>query len=191
MLQEQLNRELERLLTTVDLLPVVTVDSVDHALSLAEQLLAQGINAIEITLRTEAALAALAPVKEAFPDMLVAAGTVCTAEQMQAVADAGAELALSPAFSASLVEASQSVQLPFMPGVATPSEMLAGAELGLCYFKLFPAVAVGGLQLLKSVAAPLPDFKFCPTGGLTEANYQEFLDLPNVVCVGGSWMVPG
>lgn len=190
MAQEELNQQLEQLLAPIDILPVVTVESADHALRIAEQLLSQGINAIEITLRTEAALAALEPVQKAFPDMLVAAGTVCTAEQMRAVADAGASFALSPAFSATLVEASQSLQLPFMPGVATPSEMLAGAELGLCYFKLFPAVTVGGLQLLKSVAAPLPDFKFCPTGGLNESNYREFLDLPNVVCVGGSWMVP-
>lgn len=187
--QEELNRELGRLLAPVELIPVVTVDSVDHALSLAGQLLAQGFNAIEITLRTEAALAALASVKADYPDMLVAAGTVRTAEQMQAVANTGVDLALSPAYSAALVEAAQVLQLPFMPGVATPSEMLAGAEQGLCYFKLFPAVAVGGLRLLKSIAAPFPDFKFCPTGGITEANYQEFLALPNVVCVGGSWMV--
>ena len=190
MTQERLNRKLEQLLSNVELLPVVTVADTDDALRLAEKLQNSGLNAVEITLRTDAALQSLSAVKSAFPDLTVAAGTVVNAEQMQAVADAGVDFAVSPGMTRELVDASLQANLPYLPGVATPSEMLVAGELGFCYLKLFPAMSVGGLSLLKSIAAPLPQFKFCPTGGLNEGNYEEFLALPNVVCVGGSWMVP-
>ncbi len=189
--QQELNVRLTAMLKAAQLLPVVTVSSVEQALELSGELLRQGLTAVEITLRSAAALPALTAVKQAYPELLVAAGTVNTPTQMQAVAEAGVDFAVSPGTTPALIAASQTLALPYLPGVATPSEMLAAGERGLEYLKLYPAVAVGGVALLKSIASPLAQFKFCPTGGLNESNYEEFLVLPNVVCVGGSWMVPG
>ncbi|MBL4828118.1 MAG: bifunctional 4-hydroxy-2-oxoglutarate aldolase/2-dehydro-3-deoxy-phosphogluconate aldolase [Spongiibacteraceae bacterium] len=177
-------------LDKASVLPVLTVTDVDMAIALSDALQRGGINAVEITLRTDAGLEALSAVKKALPSMIVAAGTVNTPEAMDAVAKAGVDFAVSPGMTANLVKHAAAIDLPFLPGVATPSDVLQGAELGLENFKLFPAAAVGGLALLKSMAAPLADFRFCPTGGLTQDNFSEYLSLPNVVCVGGSWMVP-
>ncbi len=189
-MQAKLNQRLESMLTAVELLPVVTIDRVEDALPLAAALQERGIHAIEITLRTAAAIEAIHSVRAACPDMLVAAGTVTTPEQMQQVSELGVDMVISPAMTETLIGASQQLGVPYLPGVATPSEVLRGGELGLEFFKLFPAVAVGGVALLKSMAAPMPQYRFCPTGGLNESNYKEFLALPNVICVGGSWMVP-
>lgn len=172
------------------IVPVVTVDSEQQAVSLAEALYAGGISVIEITLRTEAALAAIEAVKSAHTNITVLAGTVSTPEAMQAVQQAGADGAISPAFSIALLESARQVGIPFLPGVATPSEVLSGLEQGISEFKLFPAAAVGGIALLKSLAAPLSQAQFCPTGGLNMDNFTDYLNLPNVMCVGGSWMVP-
>lgn len=170
-------------------MPVVTVENEQQAVSLAQALYDGGISVIEITLRTEAALASIQAVKSAHQDMIVLAGTVNTNETMQAVQQAGADGAISPAFSEALVDKAQEIDMPFLPGVATPSEVLKGLEHGLDEFKLFPAAAVGGVSLLKSIAGPLPQAKFCPTGGLSFDNFNDYLSLPNVMCVGGSWMV--
>ena len=170
--------------------PVVTIRSVEQALSLAAALQEGGINVIEVTLRTPAALDCIAALKRENSGMLVLAGTVTTPQLMRDVSEAGADGAISPAYSSLLLEAAKQVDMPFLPGVATPSEVLAGMEAGLDEFKLFPATAVGGLSLLKGIGAPMPKAKFCPTGGLNESNFTDFLALQNVMCVGGSWMVP-
>jgi 2-dehydro-3-deoxyphosphogluconate aldolase / (4S)-4-hydroxy-2-oxoglutarate aldolase len=176
------------MITEAAVLPVLTVAGADVAVALSRALATGGIRAVEITLRTEAALGAIQAVKRALPELIVAAGTVTTVDQMVAVSDAGADFAVSPGMTEALIGKATSLSLPFLPGVATPSEVLRGRELGLDCFKLFPAVAVGGLSLLKSLADPLADVSFCPTGGLTQENFTDFLALPNVVCVGGSWM---
>ena len=178
-------------LDSISVLPVLTVSDIEMAIELTGALKKGGINAVEITLRTQAALESLGEVKKAHPDMIVAAGTVNTVKSMDAVAKVGADFSVSPGMTPSLIKHALEIEMPFLPGVATASEVLQGAELGLTNFKLFPAAAVGGLALLKSLAGPLSDFRFCPTGGLNQDNFLEYLGLPNVVCVGGSWMVPG
>ena len=172
------------------IVPVVTVDSKKQACDLTQALYAGGISVIEITLRTDAALESIQEVKSACPDVIVLAGTVTSAKEMQLVQKAGADGAISPAFSTDLLKSAEDLGMPFLPGVATPSEVLAGMELGVSEFKLFPAAAVGGVTLLKSLSGPLPQAKFCPTGGLNIDNFKNYLELPNVMCVGGSWMAP-
>ncbi len=181
---------LSDLLAQNKIIPVVTVDNEQQAIDLTQALIAGGISVVEITLRTPGAIAAIRAVKENVPDAIVLAGTIVTPENMALVHAAGADGAISPAFSTTLVKAAQALNLPFLPGVATPSEVLAGMEIGLSEFKLFPAAAVGGIALLKSLYAPLPTARFCPTGGLTMDNFTSYLALPNVMCIGGSWMVP-
>ena len=171
-------------------LPVLTVPSLASGNALVEALVAGGCEAVEITLRTEAALAVIDATRRAFPDLTVAAGTVVSGDQLDAVVGAGAHFAVSPGLSEMLVRRAESKGVPMLPGVATASEVMAGLELGLHCFKLFPAVQAGGLALLRALAEPLATARFCPTGGLDAANFTEYLSLGNVVCVGGSWMAP-
>jgi 2-dehydro-3-deoxyphosphogluconate aldolase/(4S)-4-hydroxy-2-oxoglutarate aldolase len=171
------------------ILPVVTCSDVDTALRLARALVDAGMGAVEFTLRTPKALQCLAQVKERFPQLLVAAGTVTTPENMASALDAGADFCVSPGISADLLNAAESLGAQFLPGVATASEVMLGLEHGCELFKLFPAEAIGGVSLLNSLAGPFPDIRFCPTGGLTPDNVGDYLALPNVICCGGSWMV--
>jgi 2-dehydro-3-deoxyphosphogluconate aldolase/(4S)-4-hydroxy-2-oxoglutarate aldolase len=149
------------------------------------------MQAVEITLRTEVALDSIRAVKEAVPDILVAAGTVTNPGEFDAAVEAGADFCVSPGLTENLLRAASASSVGLVPGVATASEVMQGLDYGYQCFKLFPAVAVGGINLLNSLAGPFPEVRFCPTGGLTPDNFQEFLDLPNVVCCGGSWMVAG
>ncbi len=177
-------------LATLKILPVLTVNDIDEALALCQALRDGGIKAVEITLRTASALEALREVKNALPDLLVAAGTVNSVQSMDAVAAAGVDFALSPGMTPALLHRAQTLGLPFVPGVATASEILQAMEFGLDCFKLFPAEVVGGMALLKAFAEPLAGVYFCPTGGVSEDNFRAYLALPNVVCVGGSWIAP-
>ena len=172
------------------LLPVLTVSSAQQGVELARALHAGGVAMVEITLRTPAALEAIAAIKSQLPQLIVAAGTVVSGADASAVKDAGVDFAVSPASSHRLFDAVEEIGLPFLPGVATPSEVLAGLERGYSHFKLFPAEAVGGVPLIKSMGGPLPAAKFCPTGGLSPLNAAAYLSLKNVFCIGGSWMVP-
>lgn len=180
---------LQGLLESIRVLPVLTCDTVKQAVDASHALQHGGLKAVEVTLRTPVALEAIAAVKSALPGFVVAAGTVKSVADMKAVRQAGADFAVSPGFTVRLAEAAREEGLPYLPGVATPSEILLAAEQGLACFKLFPASAVGGLALLKALASPLEGIVFCPTGGINESNYRDYLALPNVVCVGGSWMV--
>ncbi|WP_342361110.1 bifunctional 4-hydroxy-2-oxoglutarate aldolase/2-dehydro-3-deoxy-phosphogluconate aldolase [Terrarubrum flagellatum] len=171
-------------------IPVVTIDRVADAVPLTRALLAGGLPIVEVTLRTEAALDAIRIIAAECPEAHVGAGTVLTPTQGQSAVAAGAKFIVSPGSTDALVEASKDWGVPYLPGVATPSEAMKLAEKGLTFLKLFPAEAVGGINLLKSLAAPLPDIKFCPTGGLDAHKAQMYLTLPNVVCVGGAWMTP-
>lgn len=179
----------ERLLRNAGILPVVTVDSVDQALRLADALLAGGLTSIELTLRTPVALEALATLKRTLPDIVIGAGTVLSGQQMRQAIDAGADFLVTPGTPAALADALEASTVPVIPGGATPTEFLALMARGYRACKLFPANAVGGLAMLKGLAGPLGDLKLCPTGGINAANAAEFLAQPNVLCVGGSWMV--
>lgn len=171
------------------LLPVVTAYDVDSTVQLAHALARGGMTAIEITLRTDAAIDSMHAVKAALPQLVVAAGTVANAADVARAAEAGVDFCVSPGISAALLEAAAVRNMPFLPGVATASDILLGMAHGLDLFKLFPAVAVGGIGLLNAFHGPFPQIRFCPTGGLTPDNLPDFLALPNVICCGGSWMV--
>lgn len=171
-------------------LPVVVIEQPAHAVPLAEALLAGGVDAIEITLRTPAALDAIAAVARAVPGLCVGAGTVLGTGDLRRVHDAGARFALSPGATPALLDAAAASPLPFVPGVMTASEAMAAHERGFTLLKLFPAEQAGGPAMLRALAGPLADVRFCPTGGLTAANAASYLRLPNVALVGGSWLAP-
>ena len=170
-------------------LPVITARDVASTVCLAQALEQGGMQAVEITLRTPAALDSLRAVKAAVPGMLVAAGTVTSPDLLAQAAEAGADFCVSPGTTETLLRAASAKGVRLLPGVATASEVMLGMDYGLDLFKLFPAVSVGGINLLKSLAGPFPTVRFCPTGGLGPSNFREFLALPNVLCCGGSWMV--
>ena len=170
--------------------PVIVVSDVAQAVPLAEALLAGGIDVMEITLRHAAGLGAIEAVARAVPAMQVGAGTVTQAHEVAQVQSAGARFALSPGLTDTLAAEVLARRLPFVPGAMTPSEVLRARELGFGLVKLFPAAQAGGLAMLRALAGPLADMRFCPTGGVSTANLQEFLRQPNVAMVGGSWLTP-
>lgn len=171
-------------------MPVVVIDDAAIAEPLARVLLAGGIRTIEVTLRTTAALDAIRAIAKAAPEMIVGAGTVLTEDDLSAAIDAGARYALSPGGTPKLMKAARDAKIPFIPGVATSSEIMRGLDLGYTHFKFFPAEQMGGVAALKAQHGPLPSAKFCPTGGITPEKAPQYLALPNVLCVGGSWIAP-
>jgi len=172
------------------IIPVISVHTADEMLHVAEALVEGGVSIFEITLRTPEALSAIEAVVKEFPDACTGAGTVLNASMLQAVEDVGAKFAISPGLTPSLAEAYTKKHIPLLPGVATASEIMSAMEYGFDAFKLFPATAVGGIDLLKSLNGPFKDAVFCPTGGINATNAREFLKLANVLCIGGSWIVP-
>ncbi|MFG3110703.1 bifunctional 4-hydroxy-2-oxoglutarate aldolase/2-dehydro-3-deoxy-phosphogluconate aldolase [Streptomyces tendae] len=170
--------------------PVVVVDDLADAVPLARALVAGGLPAIEVTLRTPVALDAIRAIAGEVPGAVVGAGTVITPEQVADVVAAGARFLVSPGWTDVLLEAMRGSGVPFLPGVSTTSEVVALLERGVREMKFFPAEAAGGTPYLKALAAPLPQARFCPTGGISPASAPEYLALPNVGCVGGSWMLP-
>ena len=177
-------------LEPVGVMPVVVIENADDAVPITNALKAGGIKAVEVTLRTPAALDAIRAIKSDCTDVLVGVGTVVNEKNLEDVAEIGVDFAVSPGFTPNLIQKSQELNVDLLPGVTSPSEVMMGMELGLTCFKLFPAVAVGGIPLLKSIGGPLPQVTFCPTGGLTMDSFTDFLALPNVGCVGGTWLVP-
>ncbi|MFH8974006.1 bifunctional 4-hydroxy-2-oxoglutarate aldolase/2-dehydro-3-deoxy-phosphogluconate aldolase [Streptomyces sp. NPDC017890] len=170
--------------------PVVVVDDLADAVPLARALVAGGLPAIEVTLRTPVALDAIRAIAGEVPGAVVGAGTVITPEQVGEVVAAGARFLVSPGWTDALLAAMRASGVPFLPGVSTTSEVVALLERGVREMKFFPAEAAGGTAYLKALAAPLPQARFCPTGGIGPASAPEYLALPNVGCVGGSWMLP-
>ncbi len=170
--------------------PVVVIDNEEQAIGLAKALLDGGISVIEITLRNDFGIKAIKLVKEQFPQMLILAGTVNTSEQMEAVVEAGADGIVSPGITASLLETAKRLKIPYLPGVASATDVLFAIENGLNECKLFPATVVGGIGAIKALGGPFPDIRFCPTGGVSKDNYNDFLELSNVMCVGGTWVAP-
>jgi 2-dehydro-3-deoxyphosphogluconate aldolase/(4S)-4-hydroxy-2-oxoglutarate aldolase len=175
---------------TSRVVPVTVLHDPAHAVPLAHALLEGGIDVMEITLRSAAALAAIEAVAKAVPQMHLGAGTVTRVAELQQVIDAGATFALSPGCTDALVEAVRAAKLPFIPGVMSPGEVMHRREQGFTLMKLFPASQAGGLGMLKALGAPLPDVMFCPTGGVSPENLKDFLKLPNVAMAGGSWLTP-
>ncbi|HSN01474.1 MAG TPA: bifunctional 4-hydroxy-2-oxoglutarate aldolase/2-dehydro-3-deoxy-phosphogluconate aldolase [Rudaea sp.] len=181
---------LESILRLAPVVPVVVIDDADSAVPLARALLDGGIRAIEITLRTPAALDAIRAIAKELPQAAVGAGTVLSANDLDAANAAGAKFAVSPGGTLALLDAAEASALPWLPGAATASEAMALAERGCGLQKFFPAEAAGGVDYLRSLAGPLPQIRFCPTGGVTAQNAPDYLRLQNVVCVGGSWLTP-
>ena len=178
------------ILKRAPVIPVLTVHGPDDAVPLAQALVGGGLPVLEVTLRTEGALKAIEAIAHAVPDAIVGAGTVLSASQVEEAHSAGSRFLVSPGSTLKLAEAAAHAQVPLLPGVATASEAMAMAELGFHILKFFPAEPAGGVAYLKSLSAPLPHLVFCPTGGIDEAKAKSYLALPNVVCVGGSWITP-
>lgn len=169
-------------------MPVVTIHDVADAVPVAQALVRGGIRFIEITLRTPVALASMRAVADAVPEMVVGAGTVLSRADLDACIAAGAQFAISPGATPELLAAGHTAPVPYLPAVATPSDIMAGLAAGFTHFKLFPATVVGGVAALKAFAGPFGAALFCPTGGISETTAKDFLALPNVLCVGGSWV---
>jgi 2-dehydro-3-deoxyphosphogluconate aldolase/(4S)-4-hydroxy-2-oxoglutarate aldolase len=171
-------------------IPVAVIEDIEHAVPVAEALLAGGIPVLELTLRTPIALEAIQQVHKHVPDIVIGAGTVTSAEQARQAADAGASFLVTPGSTDSVIDACVATGLPFLPGISTVSEAMRLVERGLTALKFFPAEAAGGVEFLKSIAGPLPGLKFCPTGGITPDSAGKYLALGNVGCIGGSWLTP-
>ncbi|MBC7770448.1 MAG: bifunctional 4-hydroxy-2-oxoglutarate aldolase/2-dehydro-3-deoxy-phosphogluconate aldolase [Phycisphaerales bacterium] len=180
----------EDVLRLSPVMPVVVIDDAAHAVPLARALLAGGVKTIEVTLRTAAALDAIGAIAAEAPEMIVGAGTVLTADDLTAAIAAGAKYALSPGATTKLMKAAHKAAIPFIPGVATASEVQRGIERGFRCFKFFPAEQLGGVSALKALAGPFPSIRFCPTGSITAEKAPDYLALDNVLCVGGSWIAP-
>jgi 2-dehydro-3-deoxyphosphogluconate aldolase/(4S)-4-hydroxy-2-oxoglutarate aldolase len=181
----------EELIALAPVIPVVVVDDVRDAVPLARALAAGGLRAIEITLRTDAALPAIAAIADAVPEAVVGAGTVVAGHQVAEAREAGARFVVSPGTSPALLDALEAGGLPFLPGAATASDLVGLVEREVGVAKFFPAEAMGGVATVKALAGPFPHMRFCPTGGIDERRAGAYLALPSVACVGGSWMIPG
>jgi 2-dehydro-3-deoxyphosphogluconate aldolase/(4S)-4-hydroxy-2-oxoglutarate aldolase len=184
------NAGLLAILKRAPVIPVLTVHGPDDAVPLAQALVDGGLPVLEVTLRTGGALKAIEAIAHAVPDAIVGAGTVLSASQVEEARSAGSRFLVSPGSTLKLADAATHAGIPLLPGVATASEAMAMAELGYHVLKFFPAEPAGGVAYLKSLSAPLPHLMFCPTGGIDETKAKSYLALPNVVCVGGSWITP-
>ena len=180
---------IDAILRLAPVIPVLTVASIDDAAPLARALVAGGLPVLEVTLRTPAALDAIRAMREV-AGARVGAGTVRNSADVEKAFAAGAEFFVSPGLTESLAERVAEIGEPLLPGVATASDVMRGLELGLTRFKLFPASAAGGPALLQALAGPFPEVAFCPTGGVTQESAPAYLSLPNVACVGGTWIAP-
>ena len=171
-------------------MPVLVIAKLEQALPLAEALVKGGAKVLEITLRSEVAVAAIDVICRAYPDLIIGAGSVIDVDQVAKVKAAGADFIVSPGLDINVIEAARKNEMAILPGVMTPSEILVARRMGLKHLKLFPAEVAGGEALLTAVLGPISDVSFCPTGGVNPNNYQRYLTLKNVVCVGGSWIAP-
>ena len=180
---------IEEIMRTAPVIPVLVVDRLEDAVPMAEALVAGGLRVLEVTLRTPVALDAIRAMREV-DGAIVGAGTVVDQEQLQAAIDAGAQFIVSPGLTEALGRAAIRAEVPFLPGIATAGDIMRGLELGLEHFKFFPAEANGGIPALKALAGPFGGLKFCPTGGIRQETAADWLALEQVLCVGGSWLVP-
>ena len=183
------DRTIADIMRLAPVVPVIVVDELEHAVPLARALVAGGLRALEVTLRTPAALDAIRAMKQV-DGAVVGAGTVTSQEDLAAVIEAGAEFVVSPGLTEPLAKAAARERIPFLPGIANAGDIMRGLDLGLDHFKFFPAEASGGLPALKALAAPFHQCRFCPTGGIGPDNAAEWLAFDPVLCVGGSWVAP-
>ncbi|MGB0861007.1 MAG: bifunctional 4-hydroxy-2-oxoglutarate aldolase/2-dehydro-3-deoxy-phosphogluconate aldolase [Pseudoalteromonas spongiae] len=180
---------IEKILQAAPVVPVVVINNLEDAVPLAKALYNGGLRALEITLRTPVAVEAIKQIKQALPEAYVGTGTVIDKATFNASTEAGADFMVSPGVNDELLALASETDVPFLPGAATPSEVMQLAAKGFGFLKFFPAEAAGGVPMLKSIFGPLPHVKFCPTGGVSLASAPNYLALPNVVCVGGTWML--
>lgn len=175
---------------TAPVIPVLTITRIEHAVPLARALVAGGLPVLEITLRTPVALQAITEISAQLPDAMVGAGTVTRPDQFGQAREAGAQFAVSPGFDPILSTAASDAAMPYLPAVVTGSEIMQAIRHGHEMLKFFPAQSSGGCPALRAFAGPFSDIRFCPTGGITAENLADYLALPNVICVGGSWVAP-
>lgn len=178
------------IMTAAPVMPVIVIDRLEQAVPLARALVDGGLRVLEVTLRTPVALQAIEAIAKDVPDAILGVGTITRADEIAKARQAGAVFGVSPGLTPSLAAAALDSGFPFLPGVMTPSEAMAARDTGFSAMKLFPAQQAGGIGMLKAMAGPLGDLVFCPTGGVGPDNFRDFLALPNVLCVGGSWVVP-
>ena len=180
----------EQVFSASPLMPVVQIRDIEQAIPLANALFCGGLCAVEVALRTDCALEVVRLLTATFPEAMIGVGTVTTPDQLDEAIAAGAKFAFSPGQTQALLEAGSKACIPFIPGIASISELMEGLVLGYTHFKFFPAAVAGGIPMLRAIYAPFPQACFCPTGGITQENCSDYLALPNVSCVGGSWVVP-
>ncbi|WP_251977941.1 bifunctional 4-hydroxy-2-oxoglutarate aldolase/2-dehydro-3-deoxy-phosphogluconate aldolase [Salinicola avicenniae] len=181
---------LDAICASTSIIPVLVIEKLEHAVPLAKALVDGGLGVLEITLRTDCAVEAMKQIREALPQATIGAGTVLDVDQYRQCEEIGVDFVVTPGTTPALFAYAANSEVPLLPGVATVSEVVTGREFGFRRFKFFPAEANGGAKALKSFGGPLPEVKFCPTGGVTVDNAADYLALPNVICVGGSWMAP-
>jgi 2-dehydro-3-deoxyphosphogluconate aldolase/(4S)-4-hydroxy-2-oxoglutarate aldolase len=179
---------IKEIMNTSPIVPVMVINNVEHAVPLAKALVKGGLKVLEITLRTPAALESIRRIKAEVPDAIVGAGTIINIDTLNKAIEAGAEFIVSPGTTDKLIDAAIATGVPLLPGIANPSDAMRLLEKGITAMKFFPAEAAGGVPMLKSIGAPIPQISFCPTGGVSQKNVKEYFSLPNVACVGGSWM---
>lgn len=182
--------KLLKLLNGQPVIPVILIRNADDAVPLARALAAGGLPAIEITLRTKDALESIRRVAAEVPEAIVGAGTILSPKQFEEAAEAGSKFIVSPGLTSNLIAAAADSPIPLLPGAITPGEIMTARDAGIDFLKFFPAEQAGGASFLKALASPIADVRFCPTGGITAANANDYLSLPNIVCVGGSWVAP-
>ena len=184
------SEQLKKIVSNCGVIPTLVIEDINSAIPLAEALHDGGLNVLEVTLRTPVALQAIQQIRQALPDVVVGAGTVCDESAALAAHDVGAQFLVSPGYATNLGDYCRSKQIALLPGVATASEIMAALADGYDFLKCFPAAALGGTRWLDAIRGPFPDVRFCPTGGISAADAGSYLALPNVLCVGGSWITP-
>jgi 2-dehydro-3-deoxyphosphogluconate aldolase / (4S)-4-hydroxy-2-oxoglutarate aldolase len=184
------SRNIRDIMAISTVIPVLTILRLEHAVPLAEALVRGGLRVLEVTLRTSCALEAIRAIRAAVPDAIVGGGTLTRARDFSACSAVGAQFGVTPGLTTELIAAAAKSGFPLLPGIMTPGELIAARTAGFDACKLFPAQQAGGVGMLKALGGPFPDQVFCPTGGVTRANAVDYLTLPNVVCVGGSWITP-
>lgn len=185
-----MSTQVDSVLNTSPVMPVLVIERIEDAVPMAKALVAGGLKVLEVTLRTDIALEAIRIIATEVDGAIVGAGTVLNVEQLKAVEEAGGTFAISPGSTPALLAAGLKSSIAYLPAISTVSEMMVAMEAGYNAFKFFPAESNGGVAALKSIAGPFPDVRFCPTGGVSSSNAAAYLALPNVCCVGGSWVVP-
>ncbi len=184
------SKEMESLLRKSPVVPVLTIDRVSQAVPLAKALVKGGLPIIEVTLRTHCAYDAIEMILEMVPEAIVGGGTVTSLRHLDRLKEVGAQFAVSPGLTPALLKHAKEIGLPYLPGITSVSELMVGMGEGYQCFKFFPATSSGGVSALKSFAGPFSDIHFCPTGGINQNNFKKYLSLPNILCVGGSWVAP-